>query len=236
MELDALINNICDDVYDFHIEEENELNSHHYCVMSIDIGIIHLAISVSTLDEDYNLLEIIWIDLIDITTFNCSKNECELYHTKTFTDQLNHVFKENIKFFNYADFILIERQPPMGLVAIEQLIFSKYREKAILVSPNSMHAFFGIGKYDYDQRKIFTEKIAKERIMDQRLLEQLTYYDRVHDIGDSIAQMLYWIYIKKQQLLKKREMDRLKIMKMKYKGSTLSVDDFFSDHQFITPK
>jgi hypothetical protein len=49
-------------------------------------------------------------------------------------------------FFEMADFILIERQPPMGLTAVEQLIFSRWRDKAILVHPRSMHKYFNIGR------------------------------------------------------------------------------------------
>jgi hypothetical protein len=39
---------------------------------------------------------------------------------------------------------LIEKQPPAGLVAVEQLLMMSYRDKAVLVYPNSMHAHFGL--------------------------------------------------------------------------------------------
>lgn len=61
---------------------------YEYCVLSIDIGILHLGISVTLLDKEYNKLEIIWIDLIDITEFTHkyapSRKECSLHRTKTF--------------------------------------------------------------------------------------------------------------------------------------------------------
>ena len=119
-----------------------------------------------------------------------------MYHTKTFCDWLNHVFQEH-KCFEEADYILIERQPPMGFVAIEQLIFSKYRNKAILISPNSMHAYFKLGNFDYDKRKEYTENICKNNIKNPILLKQLELYHRRHDIADSVCLMLYWINKKK---------------------------------------
>ena len=80
---------------------------YEYCVISIDIGILHLGISVTLLDKEYNMLEIIWIDLIDITEFTHkygpSSKECSLYHTKTFCDWMNHVYQENMDFFEMAD-------------------------------------------------------------------------------------------------------------------------------------
>jgi hypothetical protein len=46
--------------------------------------------------------------------------------------------------FNKANFILIERQPLNGFVAVEQIIFGCWREKSILISPNSVHKFFNM--------------------------------------------------------------------------------------------
>lgn len=145
----------------------------------------------------------IWTDLIHITEYvhqhGQSRDDCKLYHTKTFCDWLNHTFQENIGFYEMADFILVERQPPMGLVVIEQLIFSKWMKKTILISPNSMHKYFEIG--DYEKRKECTDKITRMKITDEKLLEQLGFYHRTHDIADSICIMLYWIHKKHEEYI-----------------------------------
>ena len=202
-----------------------------------DICVLHLGISVSVLDEEYNLIEIIWIDLIDITEFThgryVSKDKCELFHTKSFCDWLNHVYQENSDFFEMADYILIERQPPMGLVAIEQLIFSRWRHKAILISPNSMHKYFNIGHYDYEHRKEQTEKIAKKFLTNNDLVEQLGYYHRAHDITDSICLMLFWIHKKQKEytnkMRKKLIMERQIQLSMNMKK--MSIDEWFDIHK-----
>ena len=211
------------------------VDNYRYIVLSVDIGVINLGISVSTLDENFNLIEIVWIDLINITRFICkSEEKCELYHTKTFCDWLNHVFQEN-RFFEEADFILVERQPPMGFLAIEQLIFSRWRSKAILISPNSMHKFFGIGNFDYDGRKEKTEKIAREKIKDKALIEQLNYYHRCHDIADSICLMLYWIS-KKQEECESAQRKQLFLQReihLQNNRKTMSMNEWFECHRYI---
>lgn len=241
------IHRITNDLHEFHIESETddvndeEMNddSYAWCVMSIDIGIHHLGVSVSLLDEEYKLIEIIWIDLINITEYvhdhGPSKEDCRLSHTKTFCDWLNHTFQENLRFYNMADFILIERQPPMGFVAIEQLIFSKWREKTILISPNSMHKYFGIGNYDYEKRKQLTDKIARMKITNKQLLDKLGLYHRTHDIADSICIMLYWIHKKQEEYSQEQRRKivmerRIYIAKNRKKIST---EEWFEMHRYI---
>lgn len=241
------IHQITKDLHEFHIESETEEETNEemkeegyaWCVMSIDIGIHHLGVSVSLLDEEYKLIEIIWIDLINITEYvhdhGPSKKDCRLYHTKTFCDWLNHTFQENIEFYNMADFILAERQPPTGFVVIEQLIFSKWREKTILISPNSMHKYFGIGNYDYEKRKECTDKIARMKITDKQLLEQLGFYHRTHDIADSICIMLYWIHKKQEEY--SHEQRRKRVMEQQMyvakHGKKLSTEEWFEMHRYI---
>lgn len=216
--------------------EESSKKTYHYCVLSLDVGIKHLGLSVTLLNEDYSIMEIIWIDLIDIQVFlhkdGPTKKDCKLNHTKTFCDWMNHVFQENMNLFNNADIILIERQPPMGLVGIEQLIFSRWRDKAELVSPNSMHKFFRIGHYDYEQRKVETEKIA------QKCLDNYSYlvcnFDRKHDIADSICMMLFWIDNKKrenQSMIRKEKLKRI-VYDRRLDRYKMSVDDWFEQFRF----
>lgn len=236
------VDQLADEIYDFYIEdssnsEDEESGNYTYCIMSIDVGILHLGISVTTLDEEYNMIDIIWIDLINITQFthkSVSKEDCPLYHTKTFCDWIAHVIQDNREFFDMADHILIERQPPSGLVGIEQIIFAAYRNKTILVHPRCMHAYFGIECYEYDQRKVHVEKIAKETITDIKMLEQMKYYDRVHDICDSICLMLFWINKKhieySNEKLRKRVMSS--VMNVSNDGKCMTTEEWFDKHKY----
>jgi hypothetical protein len=252
---DDCVDKLADDIHDFYIDTDTHsepkseqspgtgtgTRAYTYCVLSIDIGVLHLGISVTTLDEEFNMVEIIWIDLINITEFihkrGPNKKDCKLHHTKTFCDWLNHTYQENIDYFEMADFILVERQPPMGFVVIEQLIFSRWRDKTILISPNSMHKYFNIGCYDYEQRKVYTEKIARMKIENKRLLEQLEYYDRAHDIADSICIMVYWINLKHKEYQKEKRrkeiMQRQVVFNNKKKNGTLTIDELFESWRYV---
>jgi len=168
-------------------------------VLSIDVGLIHFGLSLSEVRDDGTLLEVFWVDLIDITTYTHrnKKEICDMYHTKTISDWVDHMLHENLPFFEKADVILIERQPPMGLVAVEQLIFSKYRNKTHLVSPRNVHSYFNLTQFDYDQRKIYSEKIAFSYIPEY-LYDHLLTFDRFHDVADSICILIYWCNKKKK--------------------------------------
>ena len=161
--------------------------------MSIDVGLIHLGISMANVKNDGVLLDIYKIELIDITQFTHrnDKKECKLQHTKTMSDWVDHLIQENQELFDQSDLILIERQPPSGLIAVEQLIFSKFRSKTYLVSPRNVHSYLNLTQLDYDQRKVYSEKIAYSFLSEEQR-KQILRYDRFHDIADSICIILYW--------------------------------------------
>ena len=164
-------------------------------VVSIDIGLLHLGLSVFEVDDLYRLVKVVGVDLINLTEFRhqtVSEEACELYHTRTISDWVDHFLQEHAALFSVADFILIERQPHGPFVAVEQLLFSKFRRRAIfLLSPRSVHAYLCIGQFDYEGRKRMSCAIA-ERVLPAPLVERLATYPRAHDIADSICQFLYW--------------------------------------------
>jgi hypothetical protein len=93
--------------------------------------------------------------------------------------------------FQSADVILIERQPPSGLTAIQTLlhyILSKeHRKRVIIISPNSLHVHFGISHLTYEQRKERTEAILARHVN----LDDIPG-DRKHDIADAMCMILYY--------------------------------------------
>jgi len=226
------------------MESRSERQHYAFCILSIDIGIKHLGLSVTLLNNDYSIMEIIWIDLIDIQKFihkdGPNKSDCKLQHTKTFCDWINHVFQENAIIFERADAILIERQPPIGLVGIEQLIFSRWRDKAVLISPNSMHKFFRIGHYDYEQRKVETVRIALKCLDDNsELVEKFGTYERKHDIADTLCMMLFWIDNKNKEQIEIKRKNRIKKMKVivydrKANGYKMNMNDWFEQFRYTS--
>lgn len=177
----------------------------YYYIVSVDIGVKHLGISLSSVNKDFTLEEVIWLDMIDITKFHdCDKKNCHLYHKKTLCDYLEHLFYVHSELFDIIDWFLLERQPPGGYVAVEQLIFSKFRDRSILISPNSIHAYFGWNRagLDYEGRKKHSNRVAeitlkkgkREYLFDKwnNLIDSKGIY-RKHDVSDSICILLYFL-------------------------------------------
>lgn len=168
-------------------------------VLSIDIGLDNLALVF----YDDSIKMVTYADVFDIRnmTLYCTDESCTLHHTKTFTDYVEHLLKKNQTLFDSSDIIIIEQQPPGWTQIIEQLIFSKYRDKCDhpLISPNSMQEYHEIGHLEYEDRKIMTEKIAHKY-----LCHLDTYIDetRRHDMADAMCNLLYYLFKKKVEKLK----------------------------------
>jgi len=160
-------------------------------VLSIDVGILHFGLSETILHPDYTIKEIRTISLTDITKFNHILDKCTLHHTKTIVDWMDHVIQDNQLLFDESTVILIERQPFGPFTAIEQLLFSRFRNKAYLISPRNVHTYLNIGMLDYENRKNYSVKIAS-RFLTESNLQKMNSYERSHDIADSICMMLYW--------------------------------------------
>lgn len=169
-------------------------------IMSIDVGIIHLAIIIAKLDDSWKTdnsdFEIIFCELIDITELNieCDNIHCKFYHDKVMCDYIDHLCFKYQKEFESADLILIERQPISGLVVVEQLIMHKYRSKTTLISPCSVIKYFGLSNI-YEQRKIQTVEMAHDKLADQK---HFIFNERRHDLADAYVILLYYVSINKQ--------------------------------------
>jgi hypothetical protein len=218
------------EVYDENYDEKCDK-----IVLSIDIGIINLGISVGIVNEEFDVKEITYVDLINITHFTHERElegvECKLYHTKSVADWMEHLFHEHLPLFRESDYILVERQPPCGLVAIEQLIYYRWREKCVLVSPRSMHKYYNIATYDYDQRKEKTMNIATNLYYwHQRAVDRYEIFERKHDISDSICLMGFWLNKKKKEYIHRKNKDRLDKIKIGTTGK--NTNEWFNQYIF----
>jgi len=119
----------------------------------------------------------------------CTDENCKLKHTMCISDYMAHLFQKYSDIFEKSHIILIERQPPKGFVAIQELILFKYREKSILLSPNAIHKHFSMSKVQ-KFRKMFTEKLSKERLQP---FPDYTNNERKHDMGDAYCQLIYYL-------------------------------------------
>lgn len=203
----------------------------NYRILSIDIGIKHLAFTYSLANKDYTFKSISKVELLDISVFKhekVSKKECKLEHEKTFCDWIEHIFQEYDE-FEQADYILIERQPPMGLVAIEQLIFSKYRKKSILIHPCSVHSFFNMSDYDYETRKQKSEEISQEYFNLDDKYSKFLSFSRKHDISDTILFVIFWLDKKNKEYTTLEKQKKFK--KTTFKTGE-SINDWFDKFKY----
>ena len=123
-------------------------------VLSIDIGIINLGYVYAEFGETINVLECNRVDITYMKHCKVSRTNCKLCHEYCIPDFIDHFVQEEHSLFEEADIILVERQPPQGLLNVQDLLFIKYRHKIKLINPNSIHKFFKMTKGDYDLRKI----------------------------------------------------------------------------------
>lgn len=181
--------------------ETPNLEQYRY-ILSIDIGIHHLAFVLLEIDRrQYTIHDIVWMELVDITQFHHldkdSARHCTLQHTRTVSDWLAHIFQLNHELFQLCDHILIERQPPGGQIAVEQLFFFAFRSKAVLVHPRSVHAFFGWTNEDYEGRKRKSTRVFAYRLsQNQRNWVREEFHDmnRQHDLSDAYCQAVFFCH------------------------------------------
>jgi len=211
-------------------------------VLGIDIGINNLAIVLTKVSPAWKIESIEECKLINITEFKHEKVqliECKLFHTKTMTDWLNHVFQEEYDIFSTAEYILIERQPPQGFVSIEQLIFSKFRQKSILVHPNSVSSWIDPVSIinTYEERKLKSEEYAStvfEKCNSLHFYEWILM-DRKHDIADAICIIEYWLNNKHNEWLKNKRRKKFNTLKIKTdEGGEHKVNDWFEKYRYTS--
>lgn len=188
-------------------------------ILSIDIGIYHMGLSLTQVSDEYDFEEILHVEMIDISRCK-NRMTCELDHTYTATDQIRHFIQDWSAMLEQVDEILLERQPPQGLVVIEQLLFFMYRHKAVLVHPRTVHTHIGSSSCDYEGRKKVSEKVASI-YLDGSAREIYEMYERKHDIADSICMMLWWIHKQRQVCALKKKLDAVDLEKYRYLPSIL---------------
>jgi hypothetical protein len=183
-------------------------------ILCIDIGVHHLGLAALICDHNtWKFDKIIGVDLINITEYihpdGVSIKDCPLEHSRTFTDWMEHVFVYYECVFTRVEKILIERQPPGGFVAVEQLIFSKYRDKCELIAPNSVHKFFHIGGYDYEGRKEKVVEIARKYMELPLVRAEFESFERKHDMADAICFGIFWLSKKHEFYLMEENIKRI---------------------------
>lgn len=151
-----------------------------YKVLAIDVGYHNLALV--TADCANAQVEITAMKKVSLENY-------KYIHSNDIVDLVPLMVNEHRSWFDSAEHILIERQPPGGFQNIEVLLHYMFREKAVLINPVSLHSHFGIGHLNYEQRKERTTSIAEKYI-------PVIPYERKHDIGDAVCMIVYFNFRK----------------------------------------
>ncbi len=202
-------------------------------ILAIDVGLLNLALIGANLPENYlerdciiEPNDIFLCELVNIIELmkECKDPTCELLHDLIITDYTMHLFKKFKSVFESADLILIERQPPTGLVAVQELIMREYRSKSKLISPTAMLNFFRILHHEYLERKVHTEKIAMKYLGSLKIF---VFNERRHDMADAFCILYYYLSLKHQEnkeFVKRQEQQTInrhfitKMQEFVYKG------------------
>lgn len=203
--------------------------------LSIDIGIVHLALVLVEVTQEFEFDHVVWHRLIDIRKLRHSTvpaEHCRLGHTSTVTDRMAHVYQEYEHVFLAAERILVERQPIMGLQAVQESLFAQFRDKMTLVLPNSVHKLFKMSN-NYENRKQESVNLARDYFYSinnplypagkaladassvtsekfECYLDKLNKTEiRNHDIADAICMVIFILKKESQALAKKRKKEEI---------------------------
>jgi hypothetical protein len=178
-------------------------------LIGIDIGYINMGVVRVSVDDEFNFT------FTDSFRYNISimkhsrvrACDCKIPHTAETCDRVAHFIQENKDMFDSADFILIERQPPMGFKDIEALLMTAYRHKVKLLSPNRLHKYFGISNQEYDVRKESVVSITEAHLGH---IESFNNQVRKHDMADAACMCIYQIVKFKEEQRKKERLENIK--------------------------
>ena len=189
-------------------------------ILSIDIGITNLGYVYAELDikapetgsKYKNLLlnsfyeqsncniKVLECDRVDITNVHHRRVrfcDCKLLHERCIPDYLDHFVQEH-PVFEECDVLLLERQPPFGITNVQDLLFTRFREKVKMLNPNSFHVFFNFSR-DYEMRKIESTKIANNFL---NTFFNYNVNERKHDISDALIMIIYYRKIQIDKLIR----------------------------------
>lgn len=154
-------------------------------IVGIDVGMLNMGLVVTAADPTTCKVEKVLlakrVDITQVTHTKVKREQCTLFHGREAAERVDHFIQEHVDWFDMADYIAIEKQPPGGLQSVEQLLFRAYRSKARLIQPKSIHSFFNMADCTYEQRKVVSEGIAS------RFLTFPKDETRKHDIADAFC-------------------------------------------------
>jgi hypothetical protein len=172
----------------------------------IDVGIRNLGLAVFSVDRHWVSPSLDYIDRVDLTRLDRSATP---YSGNELSDRVDRFARLYENHLSPCERVFIERQPLGGVKAVEQLLYSRYRSKAVLLSPISVHNFFQYGSrqgFDYDARKRATVNAADRIVLQygsgqvkRRWAEMDATGEKKDDVGDPVVMALYVLKKKREE-------------------------------------
>lgn len=157
-----------------------------FFITSVDIGLHNLGIIKCKINNtDITICD---FELVDLYKYRNVETELHML--------INCLVSEYKELFD-SKYILIERQPPGGLIAIQEVMSYIFKDKVKIISPRSVHSKLGLNFYCYEERKVNSEKMLKNKLYKQNdtfLIEKFNSIERKHDIADAYCMINYFIY------------------------------------------
>ena len=153
--------------------------------VGIDPGIVNLGYVVGRWVD--GCLHVDTAGRVDLTA-RCRAPGCRRRRGRELYDRLQHLLCHGDlgPALEEADAIVVERQPPGGLVSVSDFFLAHWRDKVHLVAPRAMHCWMQIGDLGYDGRKAAVEAAADAFVA-------LPTRGRRHDVADALCILLYWL-------------------------------------------
>lgn len=160
-------------------------------ILGIDVGLCNLALVSVAVSPDHEIGSVRRSTVVDVTRVRCLPG-CVLHHSNNVVDRMNHMFASYADWFDEADEILVEAQPPVGLVHVEALILSRFRHKTSLVQPVAVQAHFKWPQCDYEAKKQAAVDTAGP------YMPSLGDLRRKHDAADAFCLVLYTCQVRRR--------------------------------------
>ena len=138
-------------------------------ILCIDPGLINLGFCYVDISDEIVILE---------------RKRVDVMKKKTISDSIDHFCETYSNYFEHAYEIVIERQPPTGAaLVVQELIYSKYKDKIKFLHPSTVAAYFGTYKLKYNDRK----KENREYVNNYFGINETSF-----DVCDSLCLAIYY--------------------------------------------
>lgn len=151
-------------------------------IVSIDVGIRNFAMCIAHGDPEGTQC------ILGFYKYDLLNQQVPVTRGMPEIDGLLRILERHKDDLMSADVILVERQPPGGILSVQAVLYATFSGKVKLMSPNSMHKHFKMTDMDYEERKTEVDRIVSQDLWPKVSREAQKAYmksTRRHDMADA---------------------------------------------------